>query len=154
MYAGPVSEVTAMLGTSRLHKMEAEDFVSAGVRFTSGALGSIVATTAAYPGGAESIELGFEKASVRLESGAFTISYLDGREEKYGETSTTGGGADPMAFTHEWHASALRDFFTAVAEGRPSEVSGENAVAAIRLIDALTLSGREGRTVKMSELDA
>lgn len=154
MYAGAVDEVTAMMGTSRLHRMEAEDFVAAGLRFKSGALGAITATTAAFPGGAETIELGYEKAAVRLESGAFTISYLDGRSETFGETSTTGGGADPMAFTHEWHASALRDFFTAVEAGRPSAVSGDGALAAIKLIDALTLSGREGRTVKMSELDA
>ncbi len=152
MYAGAVSEVTAMLATSRLHRMEAEDFVAAGIRFESGAVGSIMATTAAFPGGAESIVLGFANAAVTLESGAFTISFHDGRTETFGETSSTGGGADPMAFTHDWHTSALRDFFTSVAAGRPSAVSGSDAVSVLRLIDALTLSGREGRMVKLDEV--
>lgn len=153
MYAGAVSDVTAMMGTSRLHRMEAEDFVAAGVRFESGAMGSIVATTATFPGGAESIAMEFDKAAVKLESGAFTIDFHDGRSERFGEASNTGGGADPMAFTHDWHTSALRDFFTAVQEGRPSAVSGSQAVSVLRLIDALTLSGREGRTVKLSEVN-
>ena len=153
MYAGKVTQVTAMLSTSRLHRMETEDFVSAGIRFESGAVGSIVATTAAFPGGAESIALDFDKAAVKLESGAFTINFHDGRVETFGETSSAGGGSDPMAFTHDWHTAALRDFFTAIEAGRPSAVSGSDAVSVLRLIDALAKSGREGRPVDLSELN-
>ena len=51
--AGPVTQVAAIAGTTRLHRMEAEDFVGAGLSFAGGALGSLVATTAAYPGGAD-----------------------------------------------------------------------------------------------------
>lgn len=153
MYAGEVSEVVALLATSQLHRMEAEDFVAAGIKFKSGAVGSIMATTAAFPGGAESIILGFTEAAVTLESGAFTIAFHDGRTETFGETASTGGGADPMAFTHDWHTSALRDFFTSVAAGRPSAVSSSEAISVLRLIDALTLSGREGRLVRLDEVN-
>lgn len=152
VYTGPVTEVMALMGTSSLHKMEAEDFVGAGVRFASGALGAITATTAAFPGGAETIELGFEKAAVRLGSGTLTVSWLDGREEVFGEPSGTGGGADPMAFPHDWHASAQRDFLEAIRDGRKPAVSGEDALHVHRLIDALTLSSREGRKVLVSEV--
>ena len=52
---GPVKEVMALSGTSVFHNMEAEDFANAGLIFTNGALGSITATTASFPGGAEKI---------------------------------------------------------------------------------------------------
>ena len=48
-----VIEVTAMAATSGFHEMEAEDFVSAGLRFDGGGVGTLFATTAAYPGRSE-----------------------------------------------------------------------------------------------------
>ncbi len=146
---GPVTSVMAMMGTTRLHRMEAEDFVAAGVTFETGALGSIMVTTAAYPGGAESIVLNYEQASARLMSGTLTIDYHDGRSEVFGEQSGTGGGADPMAFPHDWHTAALRDFFDAISSGRQPTVNGHEALKVHSLIDALTESARTGSLVQI-----
>lgn len=151
-YTGPVSEVTAMTATTRLHHMEAEDFAAAGVTFGSGAVGSIVATTASYPGSPESIELHFARASALLRAGTLTVSWRDGRIETFGEVSATGGGADPMAFTHDWHASAQRDFIEALRNGRTPAVTGEEALKVHALIDAMSLSSRERRTVSVDEI--
>ena len=148
-FTGPVREVSALMGTTRLHRMEAEDFVSAGLRFESGGFGSIAATTAAYPGDAESIVLHHEHASARLQSGTLTVSWHDGRSESFGEPSGTGGGADPMAFPHDWHASALRDFLEAIRDGRQPIVNGEEALKVHALIDAMTRSSAEGRAVTL-----
>ena len=148
-FTGPVSSVTAMMGTTRLHRMEAEDFVVSGVKFASGAMGAITATTAAYPGGAETITLEFDQASAHLESGTLLITYHDGRTETYGEPAGTGGGADPMAFPHDWHSSALRNFFEALRDGRQPAVNGDEAMKVHRLIDAMTQSSKEERTVKL-----
>lgn len=152
VYTGPVAEVMALVGTSALHDMEAEDFVGAGLRFASGAVGSIMATTAAYPGTAETIELGFEKAAVLLGSGTMSIFWHDGTEDSFGEPAATGGGADPMAFPHDWHASAQRDFFEAVRDGRKPMVTGADALGVHRLIDALVLSSAERRAVTLQEV--
>ena len=54
---GPISEVRGYATTSRVHRMETEDMAVAAVRFANGALGVIDATTAAYPGFAERIEI-------------------------------------------------------------------------------------------------
>ena len=54
---GPVKTVSALAATSKSHDMEAEDFVSAGLRFASGAVGHLFATTSAYPGRGETITL-------------------------------------------------------------------------------------------------
>jgi UDP-N-acetyl-2-amino-2-deoxyglucuronate dehydrogenase len=69
---GPVAEVQAVAATTRFHEMESEDFVAGGMRFASGAPGAVMATTASFPGDAESITLDCEKASAHLQSGTLT----------------------------------------------------------------------------------
>ena len=64
--AGPIVEVTGYAATSPVHRMETEDMVCAAVRFANGALGTIDATTAAYPGFPERIELITRKATAVL----------------------------------------------------------------------------------------
>ncbi|MGI3183895.1 Gfo/Idh/MocA family protein [Nioella aestuarii] len=143
--AGPVGQVRAMAKTTRFHEMEAEDFVVAGLEFANGAAGSLVASTASFPGGAETITLHFEKASLHLGSGQLTVRWRDGQEQVFGEAAGTGGGADPMAFTHEWHQGIIEDFAAALTEGRDPAVTGQAALAAHDLIDAIILSARSGR---------
>ena len=146
--AGPVAEVAAIAGTTRLHRMEAEDFVGAGLRFAGGALGALVATTAAFPGGAG-------VARPRLRGGQrpprrrrAAVTRRDGAaSEVTGAASGTGGGADPMAFPHDWHRDVIADFAAAVRAGRPPAVPGRAALEVHRLIDALARSAREGRAV-------
>ena len=146
---GPVAEVQAVSATTRFHEMESEDFVAGGMRFASGFPGSVMATTAAYPGDAESITLDCDKASVHLQSGVLTVNWRDGRVERFGETGGTGGGADPMAFPHGWHRDLIADFADAVRENREPGVPGREALHVHRLIDALVLSSRERRAVEI-----
>lgn len=143
--AGPVRQVRAMAATTRFHDMEAEDFVVAGLAFGGGAVGSLVASTASFPGGGESITLHHEAASLHLAHGALTVRWRNGREETHGAAAGTGGGADPMAFTHEWHQAIIEDFAAALSEGRDPAVPGEAALAAHDLIDAALRSARSGR---------
>ncbi|SFB76616.1 Gfo/Idh/MocA family protein [Tropicimonas isoalkanivorans] len=151
---GPVRSVQAMARTTALHRMEAEDFVTAGLEFANGAVGSFVASTASYPGGPESIVLHGQSGSLRLESGTCTLDFHDGRHETLGAQATgTGGGADPMAFTHEWHQGVIEDFADAVAEGRAPLVSGREALRVHRLIDALVESSRERRAVILKDAE-
>ena len=147
---GPVAEVAALGGTSRMHRMETEDFVGAGLRFANGALGSLVATTACYPGGPERLVLSGTKGTATLEAGTLSLAYLDGRSERHGETVGSGGGADPMAFPHDWHKAMIADFLGALDEGRPPRVSGREALRVHRLIDALLQSARERRAVDVA----
>ncbi|MBC6407274.1 MAG: Gfo/Idh/MocA family oxidoreductase [Rhodobacteraceae bacterium] len=142
---GPVTEVQAMTATTAFHEMEAEDFATASLRFENGAVGSMVASTASFPGSAETIALHFERASLRLDSGVLTVSWRDGQVETFGETAGTGGRADPMAFTHTWHQGIIEDFAEAIRTGRAPVASGRDALAVHRLIDAIETSARSGR---------
>ncbi|MEO1103331.1 MAG: Gfo/Idh/MocA family oxidoreductase, partial [Pseudomonadota bacterium] len=144
---GPVRRVQAMLRTSALHQMETEDFAVIGLDFASRAVGSIVATTAAYPGGPESIALHGTKGSARLAANELVICLRNGDERTFGEAGGSGGGADPMAFTHDWHRAIIADFADAIEQNRPPVASGQDALAVHRLIDAAVRSSREGWAV-------
>lgn len=148
--AGPVASVRAMAATSRFHSMEAEDFATAGLLFANGALGSLVASTASYPGDAESITLHFEKASLRLNSGRLFVQWRNGNQESFGAIGGTGGGADPMAFTHEWHQNVIENFATSLATGTRPAITGEDALRAHELIDAILTSARSGTVTELN----
>lgn len=141
--AGPVALVQAMATTTRFHEMESEDFVTAGLTFKNGAVGSLVASTASYPGGAESIRLHFDNASLTLEGGALDVRWRDGRHEVIGVAAGTGGGADPMAFTHDWHQAVIDDFAASLETGRPPAITGRDALAVHELIDAIVTSAKQ-----------
>jgi predicted dehydrogenase len=148
---GPVAAVQAMAATTGLHRMETEDFVGAALRFANGASGALMATTAFYPGGAETLVLACRQAVATLSGGVLRIDWLDGRVETVGEgKSASGSGADPMAFPFDWHKAQIAEFVEAVQAGREPASTGRSALAVHRLIDALLRSSREGRLVAVS----
>jgi UDP-N-acetyl-2-amino-2-deoxyglucuronate dehydrogenase len=149
---GPVVSVNAMVATTGFHRMEAEDFVCAGLRFANGAVGQLFATTASFPGRGEAITLHFRRGSVRLEAGVLRIDWQDGTSETIGQAASTGSGADPMALTSDWHRAVIEDFADAVETGRPPLVPGRAALEVHRLIAALERSGERGGDVLLDEV--
>jgi predicted dehydrogenase len=146
--AGPVAEVSGYATTSPVHRMETEDLVCAAVRFASGAFGTIEATTVAFPGFPEHIELIGETGTASLAGTALTVQFHDGRTTAIAPDQTTGGtGADPMAFPHDDHRSLLTDFLDAIEHDREPKVNGAEALRVHRLIDALLESAASGRPV-------
>ena len=133
--------------------METEDLVQAVLHYESGALGSISATTAAYPGFEDEIEILATKGSIRLQANGARIALKDGTERRIDDDGADGGsGADPMAFSHANHRAVLEDFLTAVETGRQPRVSGRDALRVHRLIDMLLASAADGgRPVAQSQ---
>jgi UDP-N-acetyl-2-amino-2-deoxyglucuronate dehydrogenase len=149
--AGPIVEVTGYATTSAVHRMETEDLVCAAARFANGALGTIDATTAAYPGFAERIELIGRNASATLAGTALDVFHHDGRQTRIAADQSAGGtGADPMAFPHDYHRAVMADFVRAVREGGRPRVDGAEALKVHRLIDALIAAGTSGRAVRVA----
>ena len=147
--AGPVVAVQALCATTSLHRMEAEDFATAGLRFASGAVGSIMATTAGYPGAAESITHDGALATAVLKAGRLTVNWRDGRREETGEPAATGGGADPMAFPCDWHKALIEDFASAIRDNRAPAITGREALDVQALIEAIMHSSQTGTMVRM-----
>lgn len=148
--AGPIAEVAGSALTSPVHRMETEDMVAAAVRYANGAIGTIDATTAAYPGFPERIELIARNATASLVGTALQIAWHDGRRTEIEPDRSAGGtGADPMAFPHDYHRAVMADFAAAVRSGGKPRVTGEEALKVHRLIDALIEAGRTGERVRV-----
>jgi len=122
--------------------------VAAGLEFANGAVGALMATTAGYPGGPESLTLNFARASATLTGGNLTIRRTDGQTLTVGEATQGGGGADPMAFPFDWHASQISEFADAVRSSRAPLSNGRTALQVHRLIDALMRSSAAGRRLE------
>ncbi|MGE5792254.1 MAG: Gfo/Idh/MocA family protein [Bacteroidota bacterium] len=139
---GPAAEVAAYVDTSGLRKIDTEDLVAGAVRYANGASGVIDATTVTYPGYPERIEIAGTLGSAVLEVESLTVNYMTGGRLERGGASAGGGGADPMAFSHEHHRRVLAEFLDAIDERRAPMHSGRSALHVQRLIDALLASAR------------
>lgn len=147
---GPVAEVTGYATTTAVHRMETEDLVAAAVRFANGAFGVIDATTTAYPGAAERIDIAGTRGSASLAGTALSVAWHDGRTAQVAADESPGGtGADPMAFPHDYHLGVWRDFLDAIEQRRPARISGAAGLAVHRLIDALLAAGATGGRVTL-----
>jgi predicted dehydrogenase len=140
-FVGVSSVEAAQIGTTDLHRMETEDYAAALVRLGNGAPGTILATTAAYPGSTEWIQVIGSRGTARLEGGSLRLSFLDGREEVLTDASGSGSGAQVMGFSHEPHKAVLRDFLDAIEQDRDPAIPGEEAIATQRVIDAIVSKG-------------
>ena len=150
---GPVASVQAICATTPLHRMEAEDVTAAAMQFANGAVGMLFASTASYPGEAESLQFDFDHAAATLKAGVLTLHWRDGRVDTFGgEAAGTGGGADPMAFPFDWHQSLIADFAEAIRTGRDPRVTGAMALDVHRLITALEQSSRDGQRIGLETM--
>ncbi len=135
---GDMTVTAATAATTPVHRMETEDFAAALVRLENGAPGVIQATTAAFPGGEERIEIMGTLGTAWLAGGTLRVAFIDGREEiVVRHEGATGGGANVMDFPHDWHRALIGDFLDAIKEGRDPVVSGAEALRSQQLIAAI-----------------
>ncbi len=160
---GPVAEVTAMCAT-QAHEMEAEDVAVALLRFRSGAVGTILSSTAAFPGFAQRLEISGTGGTVIVEDGQLSFRRLvseppaaspGGEHSQPGEHSQSvehnqpGAAADPAALAWASHAAQLADLLAAIDEGRPPAVTAQDGRQALEIVCAVYESARTGRTVTL-----
>ena len=137
-FAGEPADVTGFSTTTPVHRMETEDLAVAAVRFKNGALGVVHATTTAYPGFPERIELIGTRGTALLEGTSLKLNIHDEPPVEFSTPAGAGGtGADPMAFPHDWHRGVLTDFLDAIERDRQPRVSGAEALKVHRFIDKL-----------------
>lgn len=153
--AGPIAEVTGFATTSSVHRMETEDMVAAAARFRNGAFGTIDATTAAYPGFLERIEIIGDKGTATLAGTELLVQFQSGEKIALEPDHSAGGtGADPMAFPHDYHRAVMADFIDAIRNDRDPKVTGEEGLKVHRLIDALIETGKVGKPVAVAGVSA
>jgi UDP-N-acetyl-2-amino-2-deoxyglucuronate dehydrogenase len=144
-FVGLPAEVAAFATTSPLHRMETENLAACALRFPNGALGTLSATTCAFPGYPTEIRVSGTLGTAVLTDSLLSAAFHDGSRLDAGQPSSAGGaGADPMAFDHANHRALLADFLEAIKERRPPKISGTDALRSHDLIDAILASARSG----------
>jgi predicted dehydrogenase len=150
---GPVAEVTAVC-TTQAHAIEVEDTALAIVRFASGAVGTIAATTAAYPGFPQRLEITGTEGTVTVEDGRLVRTALRGDVAADADRlpdAAQSAADDPAALDAAVHAAQLADLLAAIDEGREPAVSGESGREALEIVRAVYESSRTGRPVTLGQ---
>ncbi|HJT58491.1 MAG TPA: Gfo/Idh/MocA family oxidoreductase [Ktedonobacteraceae bacterium] len=155
---GPVKSIYAYTDTLA-HRMETEDVAVAVLRFTNGALGSIAATTGAYPGVTTRVEIFGDKGSAVIEDDRLSYLHLarDDAEavgdygasnkntaamsaeeqEDASETQEGASGAtaqNPAALAIRGHALQIADMIRAIREDGTPLVDGYAARRPVEII--------------------
>jgi len=152
---GPATEVTAVCAT-QAHQVEVEDTALAIVRFGSGAVGTILSSTAAFPGFPQRLEVTGTDGTVIIEDGrivrrAFGAQAVPVAGPGDGPApGTTGAAADPAAIDVASHAAQIADLLAAIEEGREPAVDGQAGRDALEIVCAVYDSARTGRTIRLA----
>ena len=157
--AGAAQSVFAHYSLGAAHeRIAVEDVLSATVRFESGAVGTVFATTAAYPGFPARIEIygtggtaiieGDRLKELTLLSGERAESELPAvHAAMVARGGTAAARAEPV--WGDSHRAQITDFVRAIRTGTPPRVSGLDGRRAVMFLDAVYRSARAGFPVTL-----
>jgi len=154
---GPVVEVTAQAEMLAHKRIQVEDVVVATLRFKSGALGVIEATTAAYPGMLKRIEIHGTHGSAVLEEEDIKtwdfakMTKADAKlvQRMAGRTKTGGGAADPAAIGYHAHAELFRDAIRSIQGKRSNAIDGAEGRRSVEIILAIYKAAECGKAISL-----
>jgi predicted dehydrogenase len=122
-----------------LHDIEVEDCVVAALRFSSGARGTIVATTAAAPGFPHRVEVYGSRGGAQIEGDA--LVRWKGDEPRIRplppSAVAAGSGASPTGIGTVGHTLLMQDFVAAIRDGRDPLVDGAEGRRSLALVLAI-----------------
>lgn len=171
---GPVTDVYARARTAAHERIEVEDVVAATLTFANGAIGTVVASTAVYPGFPARLALHGTAGSAVVEGDRLATLAVAGRPTIGGEGANahalqvaTGGTRaatsaveqveaddapgllDPADVWGEAHRRQLLDFIDAAASGRAPLVDGTEGRNAVELVRAIYASAASDSVVRL-----
>jgi UDP-N-acetyl-2-amino-2-deoxyglucuronate dehydrogenase len=125
-----------------LHKIEAEDTASAILEFASGAMGTLQATTAAYPGYPRRVEVTGTEGTIILEHDRIVAADL---KSVAGASATLIGsgddknqsGSSATVGDFRGHQAVLEDFLAAIRENRAPACDGAEGRRSVALVEAI-----------------
>lgn len=165
---GPIKSVSATMATRAHERIEVEDIVSATIAFQNGAVGTLLASTAMYPGYKTSLEVYGTHGTVLIDDSRVRHAHFsEGTEEQSmfgvksgdpvikdgvwtatGEPSHKGaivhGAGDPAAIALGGHVAHLKDLIDSVRENRETYMNGQEARNALELVVTVYESAKSG----------
>lgn len=157
---GPVRSLFAYTDTLA-HRMETEDVAVAVLRFANGAVGTIAATTGAYPGVTTRIEIFGDKGSAIIENDSLSYLHLACEEQEevsdYGakpaapsDLTRKSAAQNPAALSTTSHTLQIADMVRAIRENGTPLVDGYAARRPVEIILAIYESARTRQEVMLS----
>jgi UDP-N-acetyl-2-amino-2-deoxyglucuronate dehydrogenase len=150
-FMGDPEEVQGRAATLA-HSIEVEDALVASLRFKTGALGAVVATTSASPGFAHRVEVYGTRGGVQLEAEAVVRWESEAPPTLSSSVapgaSGAGAGSSPTGLAPAGHVRIVADFVAAVRGGRPPLVPGEEGRRSVSLVLAIYEAARTGRPTR------
>jgi UDP-N-acetyl-2-amino-2-deoxyglucuronate dehydrogenase len=147
---GDVRRVYARARTA-LHRIEVEDTVVAVLEFASGALATLEATTAAWPGYDRRLAITGTQGTVIIEQSR--VVSRDLRDAPGGTGAATAprsvAAASPVVADASPHRRVLEDFLAAIETGRRPRVDGAEGRRSVALVEAIYESSRRGQPVEL-----
>ncbi|UQZ82556.1 1,5-anhydro-D-fructose reductase [Paenibacillus konkukensis] len=157
-FMGPVRSIFAKAGTYN-HPIETEDTAVAVVTFESGAIGTLIGTTCAYPGLEVSAQIHGSRGSIYAKNNRIELFKMADDDEQFSEeariiaaygsgaksapSSPQAGGGQPKT----GHAGQVQDMIEAVIHHRPPMIEGREGRASVEIVQALYESARTGQEV-------
>ena len=147
----PVS-VTSRMSINN-HNIESEDLTASIFTFENGATATFVSTTCCYPGLSTDIQVYGTDGSVEVDGDCLKLWKVKGMDEcdeedmldRYGRGNRIACAYEPG--TKYGHATQVEDMVDAVIEGREPQIMPNEAIKAVKLIEAVYKSARTGQTV-------
>ncbi|MDW8234130.1 MAG: Gfo/Idh/MocA family oxidoreductase [Roseiflexaceae bacterium] len=144
--------------TTLARAIEVEDCVSAALRFASGALGAIAATTAVAPGFPHRVEVYGTNGGGQIEGEAIvrweTTTEPTDPAPRMADDGTgrqaAGAGSHPTGISAIGHTRVMHDFVAAIRDRRAPLITGEDARRALAVVLAVYESARSRRSVRPS----
>jgi predicted dehydrogenase len=155
-----MGDVTHIMGFTTMlahERIEVEDTAVACLRFKSGALGVIQATTSVWPGLPKTIGVHGDQGSVVIEQDDllrwdFKTPRADDdaiRQRFAQKVGASGGSSNPAAISYVGHARQLADFAEAIVKGRAPLVDGREGRKAVQVILGIYAATQTGRQVAL-----
>lgn len=155
---GDVAELSGFTATLAHERIEVEDVGVATLRFKSGALGVIEATTSAFPGLLKKTEIHGTKGSAIVEQDDILLWSFEQdapedaaiRERFSQKKSGTGGASNPSAISYLGHQKQLEDLVQAIKTGTKPLIDGHEGRKSVEIILAIYESSKTGQSIKLS----
>jgi predicted dehydrogenase len=135
---GDVVRVQAQTATL-LHSIETEDTAVALLEFAGGALATLMATTAAFPGYSRRIEITGGEGTVILENDVILAADLRTRPAGIANEAPDGNASasSPVISDARGHQRVIEDFVRAIEQDRSPECDGKEGQRSLALIEKI-----------------
>lgn len=151
---GEPVRVSAFTGQVAHERIEVEDIAAAVIEFEGGAIGTIVASTAAYPGLPVRLSVHGDEGSAVIEQDE--LRYFHSRSHEQADHQSAAGllvEELPEGWSSvDWaHRAQYEDFIDAIEAGRSPAVTTRDGRRSLAVVLAVYESAKTGRSVELTQ---